>query len=278
MQILDGKSYSKLIKNELKKKIEEENLSLKLAVILVGDNEASSIYVCNKEKAAHLLGIDFELWKYPFDVLEEVLIQKIEELNQREDVTSIMVQLPLPEHICERNVLDSIHYKKDADGLTTYNMGALSLGTEGIISCTPKGILKLLKHYEIPLEGKNVVVLGRSNIVGKPISFLMLRENATVTICHSKTKNLEEYTKKADILIVAVGKSKMIDRNYLKNGAIVIDVGINRENGMLTGDVDFEEVKDMVSFITPVPGGVGPMTVAMLMENVLECYQLQKKI
>lgn len=278
MQILDGKSYSKLIKNELKKKIEEENLSLKLAVILVGDNEASSIYVRNKEKAAHLLGIDFELWKYPFDVLEEVLIQKIEELNQREDVTSIMVQLPLPEHICERNVLDSIHYKKDADGLTTYNMGALSLGTEGIISCTPKGILKLLKHYEIPLEGKNVVVLGRSNIVGKPISFLMLRENATVTICHSKTKNLEEYTKKADILIVAVGKSKMIDRNYLKNGAIVIDVGINRENGMLTGDVDFEEVKDMVSFITPVPGGVGPMTVAMLMENVLECYQLQKKI
>lgn len=278
MQILDGKSYSKLVKNEVKKKIEEENLSLKLAVLLVGDNEASSIYVRNKEKAAHLLGIDFELWKYPADVKEEVLIQKIEEFNQREDVTSIMVQLPLPAHICERKVLDSILYTKDADGLTTYNMGALALGTEGIISCTPKGILKLLKYYEISLEGKNVVVVGRSNIVGKPISFLMLKENATVTICHSKTKNLEDYTKMADILIVAVGKSKMIGKKHLKDGAIVIDVGINRENGILTGDVDFEEVKDMVQFITPVPGGVGPMTVAMLMENVLECYQLQKKI
>lgn len=276
MQILDGKSYSKEIGETLKKEISELENTLKLVVILVGDNEASKIYVRNKEKKANLLGIDFELIKYSNDVSEDEIISKIEELNLDPKVTSILVQLPLPIHLNERNILEKINYLKDADGLTSHNIGNLLLDKEGIISCTPKGIVELLKHYDIPLEGNNAVVIGRSNIVGKPISYLLLKENATVTMCHSKTKNLAHFTKEADILVVAVGKSKFIKADMIKDGAVIVDVGINREDGKLTGDVDFEEVKDKCSYITPVPGGVGPMTVIMLYDNVLNCFKLQK--
>ncbi|CRZ34309.1 methylenetetrahydrofolate dehydrogenase (NADP+)/methenyltetrahydrofolate cyclohydrolase [Herbinix hemicellulosilytica] len=272
--IIDGKKISGDIKNELKDKVaklNEKNITITLCVIQVGNDSASSIYVRNKKKACEEIGIRSISYELPEETSQEELINLIQELNQRPDINGILVQLPLPKHIDEDTIIKTISPEKDVDGFHPLNVGKLSLGQKGLVSCTPAGVIQLLKRYNIPIEGKECVIVGRSNIVGKPMSMLMLKENATVTICHSKTKNLAEVTKRADILIVAMGKPKFITGEYVKEGAVVIDVGIHRnENNKICGDVDFDDVVDKVSAITPVPGGVGPMTIAMLMHNCVE--------
>jgi len=272
--IIDGKKISGDIKNELKDKVaklNEKNITITLCVIQVGNDSASSIYVRNKKKACEEIGIRSISYELPEETSQEELINLIQELNQRPDINCILVQLPLPKHIDEDTIIKTISPEKDVDGFHPLNVGKLSLGQKGLVSCTPAGVIQLLKRYNIPIEGKECVIVGRSNIVGKPMSMLMLKENATVTICHSKTKNLAEVTKRADILIVAMGKPKFITGEYVKEGAVVIDVGIHRnENNKICGDVDFDDVVDKVSAITPVPGGVGPMTIAMLMHNCVE--------
>ncbi len=276
-QIIDGKAISQIIKDELKEKtarLKEQGIEVTLAVILVGEDPASQVYVRNKKKACEYIGYRSLSYELPKETSQEELLKLIDELNNREDVNGILVQMPLPSQIDEKTVIDAISPKKDVDGFHPMNVGALCIGEKGFVSCTPAGVIQLLKRGcdgKIDIAGKECVIVGRSNIVGKPMSMLMLRENATVTVAHSKTKNLEEVCKRADILIAAVGKAGMITKDYVKEGAVVIDVGINRnEDGKLCGDVCFDEVKEIASAITPVPGGVGPMTIAMLMNN---CYE-----
>ena len=271
--IIDGKSVSKKIKEQIKTEVEilkNKNVEVGLAVVLVGDDSASKVYVSRKNKTCKSLGINSYEYVLPAETTEQKLLELIDELNVNDKIDGILVQLPLPKHIDERKVLSRILPKKDVDAFHPENVGKIVRGDGEILPCTPAGIIRLLKEYNIQIEGKNCVVIGRSNIVGKPVALLLLKENGTVTICHSKTKNIKEITKKADILIVATGKPKMVTEDYVKDDAIVIDVGVNRlDNGTLCGDVDFDEVSKKASFITPVPGGVGPMTIAMLMNNVV---------
>lgn len=273
-QIIDGKKISQDIKDELREKaaaMKAQGMERCLAVIQVGADPASSVYVKNKKKACEYVGIRSLSYELPEETAEEELLDIIKDLNNREDVNGILVQLPLPEHIDEAKVLLAIAPEKDVDGFHPVSVGNLSIGRPGYVSCTPAGVIQLLKRSGISIEGKECVVLGRSNIVGKPMAMLLLRENGTVTVCHSRTKNLKEITKRADILVAAVGRPRMVDESYVKEGAVVIDVGIHRNaDGKLCGDVDFDSVAPKASFITPVPGGVGPMTIAMLMANCVE--------
>ena len=276
--IIDGKQISKDIKEELKEEVASlaaQGRKCCLAVIQVGNDPASSVYVGNKKKACAYVGIESLAYELPEETTEEELLTIIDKLNKDANVHGILCQLPLPKHINEDHVIKAISPKKDVDGFHPQNVGALVIGEKGFVSCTPAGIIQLLKRSNIEMDGKHCVVVGRSNIVGKPMSLLMLRENATVTICHSHTKNLKEICKVADILIVAIGKPQFIDKEYVKDGAVVIDVGIHRdENNKLCGDVKYDEVEPVASYITPVPGGVGPMTIAMLMHNCVEAMKL----
>ena len=273
-QLIDGKAISQQIKDELKEKVEKlktQGTEICLAVIQVGNDPASGVYVNNKKKACAYIGIQSLSYELPEETTEEELLKLIGELNAKEEVNGILVQLPLPKQINEEKILLAIDPAKDVDGFHPANVGNLSIGRPGYVSCTPAGVIQLLKRSGIEIEGKECVVLGRSNIVGKPMAMLLLRENGTVTVCHSRTKNLKEITKRAEILVAALGKPKFVDASYIKEGAVVIDVGIHRnENNKLCGDVDFEEVAPHTSAITPVPGGVGPMTIAMLMHNCVE--------
>ncbi len=280
-QIIDGKAISSQIKEELKTKVgalKAQGVEITLAVILVGEDPASQVYVRNKKKACEYIGIRSLSYELEETATERQLLELIEQLNRREDVNGILVQLPLPKHMEEQKVIRAIDPKKDVDGFHPQSVGALSIGLPGFVSCTPAGVIQLLKRSAIPIEGKRCVVVGRSNIVGKPMALLMLRENATVTIAHSKTADLPSLTRQADILIAAVGKPKMITAEYIKEGAVVIDVGIHRDAAnKLCGDVDFASVEPLCSAITPVPGGVGPMTIAMLMYNCVESVKIQEK-
>ena len=272
-KIIDGKAISQAVKDEIKAKTAElsaKGITATLAVILVGEDPASQVYVKNKKKACEYCGIRSISYELPADTTEEKLLELIDELNKRDDVNGILVQLPLPKGMDEDKVLDAISPDKDVDGFHPVNVGKLSIGKKGFVSCTPAGVIQLLKRSDIEIGGKECVVVGRSNIVGKPMSMLLLKENGTVTVCHSRTKDLREGTKRADILVVAIGKPKFIDASYVKDGAVVIDVGIHRmDDGKLCGDVDYASVEPVASAITPVPGGVGPMTIAMLMYNCL---------
>lgn len=274
---IDGKQISAQIKDELKERVEKENLEVTLAVIQVGNDPASTVYVGNKKKACEYIGIRSLAYELPEETPEKELLQLIKELNDRDDVNGILVQLPLPAHMDEDKVIQTISPKKDVDGFHPQSVGALSIGQPGFVSCTPAGVIQLLKRTGVEIDGKECVIVGRSNIVGKPMALLMLRENATVTVCHSHTKDLKEVTKRADILIVAIGKPKFITKEYVKDGAVVIDVGIHRgADGKLCGDVDYDDVAPITHAITPVPGGVGPMTIAMLMNNCVEAKGLQE--
>ena len=272
--ILDGKETARRIREKLKKNIEKlkaKNIFPKLAVIMVGEDPASKIYVKNKSKACEELGVKYEEFLLKEDISQEQLLNLIEELNKRRDIHGILLQSPIPKHLDINEAFKTILPEKDVDGFNPINVGKLVLGQETLISCTPFGVIKLLEEYNIPIEGKNAVVIGRSNIVGKPMLHCLLNKNATVTICHSKTQNLKEITKTADILVVAIGKPKFVTKDMVKPESIIIDVGINRnEEGKVCGDVDFEEVEKVASYITPVPGGIGPMTIAMLMENIVK--------
>lgn len=275
--ILNGKELSKKIKSEIKEEVEtlikQTNIIPGLAIILVGSNPASEVYVRNKLKAAALCSIHAQLFKEEETITEEALIQLIKALNENADYHGIIVQLPLPKHINEQKIIDAIDVSKDVDGFGVLNKGRLFSGLPAMESATPHGIIRLLDAYHIPIEGSHAVVIGRSNIVGKPMALLLLNRNATVTICHSKTKHLEEITKTADILIVAIGKAKYITDDMVKQGAVVVDVGTNRVDGVLCGDVDFESVEKIASYISPVPGGVGPLTIASLLENTVKAYR-----
>lgn len=277
-KIIDGKKISSEIKDELKARVAElkaEGKSIALAVIQVGNDPASSVYVGNKKKACAYIGIESLSYEIQEQTTEEELLKLIDKLNRDDKVNGILVQLPLPEHIDENKVIQAISPKKDVDGFHMQNVGALCVGGEGYVSCTPLGIIELLKRSGISIEGKNCVVLGRSNIVGKPMSLLLLRENGTVTVCHSRTQDIKSITKQADILVVAIGKPRFVDETFIKEGAVVIDVGIHRnEENKLCGDVDFEKAAPHASAITPVPGGVGPMTIAMLMNNCVKSVDL----
>ena len=269
--LIDGKKISAQVKDECKERVAKENMNVTLAVIQVGNDPASTVYVGNKKKACEYVGIHSLSYELSEETTEEELLALVEKLNADDTVNGILVQLPLPSHINEDKVIQTISPKKDVDGFHPQSVGALSIGQPGFVSCTPAGIIQLLKRSGVVIDGKECVIVGRSNIVGKPMAMLMLRENATVTVCHSHTKDLKEVTKRADILIVAIGKPKMITADYVKEGAVVIDVGIHRpEGGKLCGDVDFDSVEKTASAITPVPGGVGPMTIAMLMNNCVE--------
>lgn len=273
VEILDGKKLREKILDELKLKVESFTQKPSLVVILVGENPASKIYVNNKKKTAQNLGINSEVINYPSDITEQELLDKIEELNNDKNVTAILVQLPLPEHISKENVINAISPSKDVDGFTPYNFGKLFSGLEPVVyPCTPKGILLLLDEYGIKLEGKHAVIVGRSNIVGRPLSQMLLNRNATVTVCHSRSENLSDIIKTADIVVSAAGKN-VIKGEMLKSGCVVVDVGIFKdENGKTRGDVDFETASQVASYISPVPGGVGPMTIASLMLNTVELY------
>lgn len=276
-QIVDGKKISQEIKDELKEKVAamtKEGKKVALAVIQVGNDPASSVYVRNKKKACEYIGIESLSYELPEETTEEELVALIEKLNADAGVNGILVQLPLPEQINEEKIIQTISPDKDVDGFHMQNVGALCTGGKGYVSCTPLGIITLLKRSGIEIAGKRCVVMGRSNIVGKPMAMLLLRENGTVTICHSKTQDMKEITKQADILVVAIGKPKFVDETYVKEGAVVIDVGIHRNaENKLCGDVDFDRVAPHTSAITPVPGGVGPMTIAMLMNNCVSSVE-----
>lgn len=277
--LIDGKNLAQKTRQELKKEVEKFKTKPKLAVILVGQNPASKIYLKNKSKACDDTSIQYQEHILKEETTMEELLQLIEKLNNQEDINGILLQAPLPQHLEINKAFAKISPAKDVDGFNPINIGKLLIGEDTFISCTPYGIIKMLEEYNIPIEGKNAVVVGRSNIVGKPLAQCLLNKNATVTICHSKTKNLSKYTKEADILISAVGKEKLITKEMVKPGAVVIDVGMNKNsNGKLCGDVDFENVKEITSYITPVPGGVGPMTIAMLMNNVVKAYKMQNNI
>jgi len=274
--LLDGKTLSQEILNGLKGEISHLTTKPTLAVIIVGNNPASQIYVRNKIKTCERIGITSRHIEFDVCASEETLLKTIEILNGESDVNGILVQLPLPSHIDEKKIIQAIDPKKDVDGFHFSNIGALSIGSPKLVSCTPKGIVTLLNHYSIELAGKHCVIVGRSNIVGKPLAMLMTNNDATVTLCHSKTHCLERFTRQADILISCVGIPHFITETMVKERAVVVDVGINRlENGTLVGDVEFDSVSKKASFITPVPGGVGPMTIATLMENTLQAYKLK---
>lgn len=272
--IIDGKETAKEKRGQLAKEVEElkkQGVTPGLAVILIGDDPASLSYVRGKKKAAEAMGIRFQLDHFDANFSEQELLEVIDQYNQNNDFHGILVQLPLPDHISEQAVIERISPDKDVDGFHPLNVGKMLLGEDTFLPCTPAGIVELLKKTEIDLSGKEVVVVGRSNIVGKPVGQLLLNENATVTYCHSRTADITAHTKKADILIVAVGKANFIKADQMKEGAVVIDVGVNRlDNGKLVGDVDFEEAKEKASYITPVPGGVGPMTITMLAHNTVK--------
>ena len=276
-QIIDGKKISQEIKDELRDKVADlksQGKDICLAVIQVGNDPASSVYVGNKKKACAYIGIESLSYELAEETTQQELLDLIEKLNADSKVNGILVQLPLPKHIDEEKVIQAISPEKDVDGFNEKNVGALCVGSKGYVSCTPLGIIQLLKRSGIEIAGKHCVVIGRSNIVGKPMSLLLLRENGTVTVCHSRTKDIREITKQADILVVAIGKPEFVDESYVKDGAVVIDVGIHRdENNKLCGDVDFEKVAPHTSAITPVPGGVGPMTIAMLMYNCVSSVE-----
>lgn len=277
--IIDGKALAKKIRDQLKVEVDvlkTNKIIPKLAVIMVGDNSASKVYVKNKSKACEEIGIKYEEHLLSENIKQEELIDLIKKLNQDESVNGILLQSPIPGHLNINQAFKAISYRKDVDGFTPSSVGKLSIGEDTFISCTPYGIMKMFEEYNIDLTGKDVVIVGRSNIVGKPLIQVCLNKNATVTVCHSKTINLEEHTKRADVLISAIGKAKFITKDMVKKDAVVIDVGINRdENGKLIGDVDFENVEKIASYITPVPGGVGPMTIAMLMNNVIKATKEQ---
>lgn len=281
-KIIDGKEVSAFIKEQAKaevQKLNEKGISSCLAVIIVGDNPASRVYVNNKKKACEAVGIKSVEYALSEETTEEELLSLIDKLNSDKAVNGILCQLPLPRHIDEDKVIDAIAPEKDVDGFSAVNVGKLWLGKYDIASCTPAGVIELLDYYNIDIEGKNCVVIGRSNIVGKPMLSLLLQRNATVTVCHSRTKDLKSITSKADILIVAIGKERFVTADMVKDGAVVIDVGINRDaNGKLCGDVDFEDVKEKTSYITPVPGGCGPMTIAVLMKNTVIATKKQNNI
>ena len=275
--IIDGKKESALLREEIKKEIslfkEKLNKVPGLSVILIGDFAPSEIYVKNKEKYSKEVGINSEVIRYQKEVKEEEVLKKIEELNNNKDVSGILVQLPLPKQINKEKIINAIHPLKDVDGFNPINVGNLSSGYKAIVPCTPLGCLMLIKKTEKNLSGKNAVILGRSNLNGKPMAQLLLKENCTVTIVHSKTKNLKEECQKADILIAAVGVANLVKEDWVKKNSIVIDVGINKVKGKIVGDVHFDSVKGKVKAITPVPGGVGPMTIACLLKNTLECFK-----
>ncbi len=279
--ILDGKETARKIREMLTNEVAELRKNVvtpKLAVIMVGDDKASTIYVRNKSKACDEIGIEFTEHLLPENTTQTELLKLIDELNSNKEINGILLQSPIPKHLDINEAFRKILPDKDVDGFNPVNVGKLVLGQNTFVSCTPFGIIKLLEEYNISLEGKNAVIIGRSNIVGKPMSQCLLNKNATVTICHSKTNNLKEFTKKADILVSAIGKPKFVTKDMVKEGAIVIDVGINRNlEGKVCGDVDFENIKNMTSYITPVPGGVGPMTIAMLMNNVVKATKIQRR-
>ena len=278
-QIIDGKELARSIRGEVKKEVDnlrEKNVIPKLAVIMVGDNSASKVYVKNKSKACQECGVEFEEILLDANTSMETLLSIIDKLNERTDINGILLQSPIPKDLNIQEAFERISYKKDVDGFNPVNVGKLLIGEDTFISCTPYGIIKMLEAYNIEIEGKHAVIIGRSNIVGKPLAQCLLRNNATVTICHSKTRDISQITKTADILISAVGRVNMVTSEMVKEGAVVIDVGMNRnDDGKLVGDVDFENVKEKASYITPVPGGVGPMTIAMLMNNVVKATKIQ---
>jgi len=277
--IIDGNKEAETVKNEIKKEISDIKLKTSkapsLTVILIGDYTPSKIYVKNKEKSALEVGIKSEVIKYPKDVSEKEILKKIDDLNKNEKISGILVQLPLPAHISKEKIINAIIPSKDVDGFNPINVGNLSSGFNSIVPCTPLGCLLLIKKMETNLSGKHAVIIGRSNLNGKPMAQLLLKENCTVTIVHSKTKNLQNECLKADILVAAVGVPKLVKKNWVKKDAVVIDVGINKVGDKIVGDVSFDELKDDVKAITPVPGGVGPMTIACLLKNTLECFKAQ---
>ena len=277
--IIDGNKEAETVKNEIKKEISDIKLKTSkapsLTVILIGDYTPSKIYVKNKEKSALEVGIKSEVIKYPKDVSEKEILKKIDDLNKNEKISGILVQLPLPAHISKEKIINAIIPSKDVDGFNPINVGNLSSGFKSIVPCTPLGCLLLIKKMEKNLSGKHAVIIGRSNLNGKPMAQLLLKENCTVTIVHSKTKNLQNECLKADILVAAVGVPKLVKKNWVKKDAVVIDVGINKVGDKIVGDVSFDELKDDVKAITPVPGGVGPMTIACLLKNTLECFKAQ---
>jgi len=283
MQIIDGKKVSANVKERVRlecdRLVKEHGVTPGLAVVIVGDDPASRVYVNNKKKACELVGFKSEEYALPAETTQEELLSLVDTLNNKDDINGILVQLPLPKHLDDKSVIERISPKKDVDAFHAVNVGKIMLGEYDFLPCTPAGVMEMLHQYEIPVEGKQCVVIGRSNIVGKPMGMLLLHENGTVTICHSRTANLKEVCQRADILVAAVGRAKFVTADMVKDGAVVIDVGMNRdENGKLCGDVDFENVKDKCSYITPVPGGVGPMTIATLMKNTIKACKIQNNI
>ena len=277
-KIIDGKLVSAAVKQRVAEgvaELKQKGISVGLAVILVGEDPASKIYVANKKKACEDLGIVSHEYLLPATATQEELLALVETLNNEDSINGILCQLPLPKHLDEKTVINAIDPKKDVDAFHPSNVGKIMIGDYDFVPCTPAGVMELLKYYNIEAEGKLCVVIGRSNIVGKPMSMLLLHKNGTVTTCHSRTKNLKEVCKEADILVAAVGKAKFVTADMVKDGAVVVDVGMNRFDGKLCGDVDFENVSEKASFITPVPGGVGPMTIAMLMQNTLTAAKKQ---
>lgn len=279
--IIDGKQLAKKIRANLRIECEElkkQGINPKLAVIMVGDNPASKVYVKNKSRVCNEVGIEYQEYLLPENATQKELLELIKRLNKDKKTNGILLQSPLPQHMNINEAFKTITYLKDVDGFTPASVGKLCIGEDTFISCTPYGVIKMFEEYNIDLKGKNVVILGRSNIVGKPLIQCCLQKDATVTVCHSKTKNLSEYTKKADVIISAIGKAKFLTEDMVKDGVVIIDVGINRQDdGKLVGDVDFENVSKKASYITPVPGGVGPMTIAMLMNNVIKATKEQQK-
>lgn len=279
MQIIDGKKVSAEVKAQVAKETEllkSKGIVPGLAVVIVGDDPASRVYVNNKKKACELVGFKSEEYALPAQTTQQELLNLVETLNDKKDINGILVQLPLPEHIDEKQIIEAINPIKDVDAFNAVNVGKIMIGDYDFLPCTPAGVMEMLSYYNIPVSGKNCVVIGRSNIVGKPMAMLLLHQNGTVTICHSKTRNLKEICAGADILVAAVGIPKFVKADMVKEGAVVIDVGMDRdENGKLCGDVDFDDVKEKTSYITPVPGGVGPMTIATLMKNTLKACKLQ---
>ena len=278
--LMDGKELAKKIRGELKEEVEQlkkDGITPKLAVVMVGEDKASQVYVRNKSRACDEIGIAFEEFLLPDTTKMEELLALIDSLNDRDDIDGILLQSPIPKHLDINLAFNRISPEKDVDGFNPINVGRLSIGEDSFVSCTPAGVVRMLEEFDIEMEGKHAVILGRSNIVGKPLIQCMLKKNATVTVCHSRTKQIEEITKQADILIAAIGKAKFVKADMVKDGAVVIDVGINRtEEGKLVGDVDFETVEKKVKAITPVPGGVGPMTIAMLMTNLVKAAKKRR--
>ena len=276
-KLIDGKKVSEELRQELKEEISKLDKKPELVVILIGEDPASKVYVNTKERKCKEVGIISHKYELSEDISEKEVLNLIDKLNKNPNINGILVQMPLPKHISSSKIMEAVIPEKDVDGFNPKNIGDMVLGKSGLRSCTPKGVIKLLKYYNINLEGKDIVVIGKSIIVGTPMALLLLEEDATVSVCHLKTKDLESYTKKADIVVSATGKKHLITSEMIKEGAVVIDVGTIKENGKLYGDVDFDNVKDKTSYITPVPDGVGPMTIACLLENTLMAYKLQKE-